>query len=104
MTTSKQRFIYPFLGTVAGGLVLAGLLALGRYLAHLDLLTIFAFVVLPAVAIIGCIAILTAGRGVGTWANEVEERLAALEARDNPPAPANEPVDEGGTADVSAPD
>jgi hypothetical protein len=102
--TSKQRFIYPFLGTVAGGLVLAGLLALGRYLAHLDLLTIFAFVIVPAVGIFGALTIHFAGRNVTTWAGEVEERLAALEARDNRPATANEPTDEGGTADVSAPD
>ena len=99
---NRKAFIYSFLGTVAGGLVLAGLLALIRYLAHVDLFSIFVFGIMPLVAIGGAVAIHLAGRDLSQWVIGVEERLDALEAARDSNGPQTKAIDRRGSSAARA--
>jgi hypothetical protein len=77
----RRAFLFSFLGTVAGGLVLAGILGLIRVLADVDFFSIFFFGIMPLVILGGALLIHFTGRSVENWAARVDERLDALEAR-----------------------
>jgi hypothetical protein len=95
VSRDRRAFLYGLLGTVAGGLIVAGALALIKWLSNVDFFSIFFFGIFPLVALASLVLFNMGERGVRSWAQRVDERLDALEARDERSEQSDEPPEQG---------